>query len=205
MSNLETINLKIPVTVNNKVINNILIYNDGEILFDFNRAEITPYPNRFTWDKLSELTIEEVKLAKKLNLNRKDNFIIINRTHNYFKETRYDLYINSKDIAVKNKREEIYMEVDESTAFIPVAELYFTHGAVKQEISKEGKHSIQYDINTPFTAKEGQISRRELTDLGKEIEQLEKRFTELNIKIPSYEIKYLVKNFKVIEREKSHE
>lgn len=203
MSNLETINLQGQTIIDGKTINNILIYGDGEVLFDCKRAEINEYPSRFSWEKLSTIIIEEVKLAKKLNLSRKDNFIIINKEHNYFNESRYDLYIHTKDIRVKNKREEISMELDDKTTFIPVADLYFTYGATKIEKLKDNdSRRIEYDSLHPFTAKEGQISRCELTDLGKEIEVLEKKFEELNIKIPSYEIKALVKNFKVTEREK---
>ena len=103
MSNLETINLQGQTIIDGKTINNILIYGDGEVLFDFKRAEINEYPSRFSWEKLSTITIEEVKLAKKLNLSRKDNFIIINKEHNYFNESRYDLYIHTKDIATPDE------------------------------------------------------------------------------------------------------
>lgn len=202
MSNLQTINVKSFVKVNDKEINNILIYNDGEVLFDFRRAEILKFPSKFSWDKLAEITIEEVKLAKKLNLNRKDNFIIINKTHNYFKEQRYDLYINSKDVRVENKREEKYMELEDRIEYIPVADLYFTHVAKEFMKTREGEVCIEYDSNKPFVSKECQITRSELTELGKEIKALELKFKELRINVPSYDLKALVKNFNITEREK---
>lgn len=200
MSNLETISLKGHTVIMDKIINNILIYNDGEILFNCRRAEIQEFPSKFSWDQLSTITIEEVKLAKKLNLNRTDNFIIINKEHNYFNETRYDLYVNTKDIRVENRREEEYMKLDDRINFIPVADLYFTNGAEKVERNKNGIDIIKYDVNTPFTAKEGLISRHELTTLGKEVEELSQKFKELKIGIQSYYVKDLLKHFNVTER-----
>lgn len=82
--------------VNGKLIEEIYIYKDGEILLHVRRSWLENvrenYENLYCGD-LIEITISgEVKRANKLNLNRKDNFLHKTKK-DYYLHSGYSLYI----------------------------------------------------------------------------------------------------------------
>lgn len=87
--------------VNNKTIENIYLYDKGNIIIHIRRGWLECVKNDYSYiylGDLTEITIDKkVKRANKLNLNRKDNFLLKEKSE-YRINDGVSLYININNI-----------------------------------------------------------------------------------------------------------
>ena len=129
------------------------IYQDGKILYKTDRTyleyeeltqnnELKKYYN----NRVKSFKIEEPKRAIKLNLNRNDNFYIMEKIDNYIKG--YVLYINANNIQVDFLGDLLSFKTDHEQNFIDAYKLTFKYGFVIDEtISKEVDKSYKLEKN----------------------------------------------------------
>ena len=129
------------------------IYQEGKILYKTDRTylelnELTQnnelkkhYNNR-----IKSFKIEEPKRAIKLNLNRDDNFYIMEKISDYTKG--YVLYIHSSNMQVEFLGDLLSFKTEHEQNFIDAYKLTFKYGFVIDEtISKEVDKSYKLEKN----------------------------------------------------------
>jgi len=113
----------------------IRIYKDGEVLFKSDRGYIgrheingekvgTSYPDRITNFNLKN----EIKRANKLNLNRKDNFHIVEEIPYHYPSRASVLYVYADEINVESLGEMKAMVTTDETNYIDTYKLTFNSG-----------------------------------------------------------------------------
>lgn len=129
------------------------IYQDGKILYKTDRTylefeeltqnnELKKYYN----NRVKSFRIEEPKRAIKLNLNRNDNFYIMEKISDYTKGCV--LYIHASNIQVEFLGDLLSFKTEHEQNFIDAYKLTFKYGFVINEtISKEVDKSYKLEKN----------------------------------------------------------
>lgn len=113
----------------------IRIYKDGEVLFKSDRGYIeqkefkgekieTIYNGRITNFNLKK----EIKRANKLNLNRKDNFYIVEKIPYHYPPRASVLYIHADEINVESLGDKKAFITEDETNYIDTYKLTFNSG-----------------------------------------------------------------------------
>ena len=180
-----------PMVVNGKEINNIIIYKNGKELFKLNKGYFEMKINNILSDDIISFKISEPSKAIKLNLNRKDNFYLLDKENfERWKEREYILYINEEEIKINKIYESLLYKNEFEKKFIKTADLTFVYGCKTKE--KEYKN---------ITANALGITRTEITEKGKKFNEILKDLENKKIKINSYELEQLLKYYDLVKKE----
>lgn len=180
-----------PMVVNGNEVNNIVIYKNGKELFKLNCGFFEMKINNFLPKDIIAFKISEPVKAIKLNLNRNDNFYMLDKENfERWKERKYILYINEKEIKINKIYESLLYQNEFEKNFIKTADLTFVYGCSTKE--KEYKNITVDSLG---------ITRREITEKGKSFNSLLKDLEDKKIKINSYELKELLKYYDLVKKE----
>ena len=181
-----------PMVVNGKEINNIIIYKNGKELFKLNKGYFEMKINNILSEDIIAFKISEPVKAIKLNLNKKDNFYMLDKEEfERWKEKKYILYINEEEIKINKTYETLFYKNEFSQNFIKTADLTFIYGCSTKE--KEYKNIACNSLG---------ITRTEITEKGKIFNELLKDLEDKKIKINSYELKELLKYYELVKKNK---
>ena len=181
-----------PMVVNGKEINNIIIYKNGKELFKLNKGYFEMKINNILSDDIISFKISEPSKAIKLNLNRNDNFYMLDKKNfGRWNEKQYILYINENEINVNKIYETLLYENEFEKNFILTADLTFVYGCKTKE--KECKE---------ITVNSRGITRTEITEKGEKFNELLKDLEDKKIKINSYELEQLLKYYDLVKKNK---
>lgn len=179
-----------PMVVNGKEINNIVIYKNGKELFKLNQGFFKMKINNILSEDIISFKISEPTKAIKVNLNRKDNFYILDKENfERWKERKYILYINEEEVKVNKIYESLLYKNDFEKNFIKTADLTFIYGCSTKE--KEYKEITVNSLG---------ITRKEITEKGEKFNELLKDLEDKKIKINSYELKELLKYYDLVKK-----
>ena len=140
------------------------IYQEGKILYKTDRTylelneliqnnEIKSFYN----NRLKSFKIEDPKRAIKLNLNRNDNFYIMEKVSDYTKG--YILYIHANNVQVDFLGELLSFKTEHEQNFIDAYKLTFKYGfTINETISKEVDKNYKLEKNETLytTQKDGE-------------------------------------------------
>jgi len=113
----------------------ISIYKDGAILYSCNSSKLEPkyldskntIESNEYMHNIKSITLQKaIKQARKLDMNRKDNFYI---TESNSYETGYALYIHASEISVETLGEYLRLETAGEKDYQILYKLTFNHGA----------------------------------------------------------------------------
>ena len=117
-------------------IGKLVVYRDGVVLFektrDFEKLGVwkNGRVNGSGSDRIVSFNLSSApKNARKVNLNRNDNFLVKYDAGVYIKERKTALYIHASEVSVENLGEFVSMEHDGEKDFLNAYKLVFNHGA----------------------------------------------------------------------------
>lgn len=207
------------------------IYKDGEILWSTNRGYIESVEienkteKRFMTNRIMGFNLKnEVKKANKLNLNRKDNFKIVERLEYSYPERQEVLYIHADEVNVELIGEIISLKTEDQTSYINAFKLDFKEGFTvekwnarelpsgyifqsekeKRSYFTSGKKSFVRDYytetkNEMFVTGD-YITRTEYSDFRQNARNLENEFESMGVKISSYDLEKILKTYNIIKK-----
>lgn len=180
-----------PMVVNGNEVNNIVIYKNGKELFKLNCGFFEMKINNFLSKDIIAFKISEPVKAIKLNLNRNDNFYMLDKENfERYQERKYILYINEKEIKINKIYESLLYQNEFEKNFILTADLTFVYSCKTKE--KEYKNITVNSLG---------VTRRETTEKGERFNELLKDLEDKKIKINSYELKQMLKYYDLVKKE----
>jgi len=180
-----------PMVVNGNEVNNIVIYKNGKELFRLNCGFFEMKINNILSEDIIAFKISEPVKAIKLNLNRNDNFYMLDKEEfERWKERKYILYINEEEVKVNKIYESLLYKNEFEKKFILTADLTFVYSCKTKE--KEYKNITVNSLG---------IIRREITEKREKFNELLKNLEEKKIKINSYELEQLLKYYNLVKKE----
>ena len=185
------------VTVNGKSIelHNIVIYKNGKELFRTNGY----FSHKGSYNDIWQFKIDAPKLSNKLNLNRTDNFVIKEQKQPeslYRREKTYTLYIHENNAPMTIKEEEkLECSDSEDTYYVTFVEIFIPHEKRQSKGTWEASFLQLYNRRSEKT-KYGE-------KLKKTVDKLVKEFSELSIQVDGYQIKDILKYYKLVRRKKN--
>ena len=121
-----------------------------------------------------------IKLAKKINFNRKDNFIIKSERDSYF--IKYDLYLHESEFESIKHFQKIVTDNADYIQRANYAELTFKHGFTyeKYNYNKETKKGFYTNEKArTLTQLNGYYLPRELKPHGQEIKKIQEKLQKI--------------------------
>ena len=190
------------MNIDGKEISKIIIYEAGKVLYTSNcgwiEGVVKDYINNNTEIKSFNL-LQEPKKALKLNLERNDNFYMLDKQYKidfpYDKESKYILYINSSEIKVNNTIEKVNYSTKTEVCYINTSELEFLNGFTYRRYNKDTKEYELTEGNKIQAIRTGEV-RHVLTEFGKEVEKVKKYLNDKKISISLYDLEKLIENKK---------
>lgn len=114
----------------------LVVYRDGVVLFEKTRdfEKLGIWKNGRVNGSGSDIIVSfnlssAPKNARKVNLNRNDNFLVKYDAGVYIKERKTALYIHASEVSVENFGEFVSVEHDGEKDFLNAYKLVFNHGA----------------------------------------------------------------------------
>ena len=201
--------------VGNKYIENVVIYEKGEVLFETKSGQISCLVDDRTLD-VTEINVTEVKNANKVNLNRTDNFVVKSGT-DWFGDKLYTLYlINGQDVEYRETIERKVMETDTEIHYLTYAYLTFNKGAyynrlVKLTEEEEMIYNKRYarkeivDYNEVLIAQR-YYSRTEEKEFGRQVREVYEKLTnEVGLDVSKYYLEKALKEYDIIIKKKERD
>lgn len=182
-------------------IENIKIYKDGKILFETKHGW---FEHHYSSDKSTDVTTiylkDKVKRSTKLNLQRKDNFIIKEQASIGFEQKSYTLYIHESNANISELPETIDWETDTEKHFVIPYILNIPHNRM---VYQKENNELTNDIR--FSIIEHKYSRREKTPFGKKVDEMKKKLEEHIYNIGTFETANLLKHYDIIPKKTEKE
>ena len=150
-----------PYLINNGKVENILFYNDSGIIAQTNRGWIGS-------NRIDVLEFNDLEFSKrnKLNLERKEHFFIKSpKQSSYDPSTQYDIYIYIPSTSMK------LQPLGELEAIKTDTQIHFGKFYELTATFNDG-YSFSKDTHETRKFMEGYYTRFELTDLGKQINEI---------------------------------
>lgn len=198
--------------VGNKYIDNVVIYEKGEILFETKSGRNSCLVDDRMLD-VTGINVTEVKNANKVNLNRTDNFVVKSGT-DWFGDKLYTLYlINGQDVEYRETIEKKAMETDIEINYLTYAYLTFNKGVyynkfVKLTEEEEMIYNKRYmkkeivDYNEVLVAQRC-YSRTEEKEFGKQVREMQDILANaLGIGVGRYSVEKALKEYDIIIKKK---
>lgn len=180
-------------------IRSIKIYNESGVIYE-------TIQGWFQYNNFEDVTSieldKEVKRANKLNLNRKDNFIIKNESNSYF--IKYDLYIHESEFENIKHFQKVVIDNADYIQRANFSELTFKHEFTYQKYNynKEAKEGYYTSEKArTLTQLNGYYLPRELKDHGQQKKRIrEKLQNMLHVNyISDCDIEQFMKEFKEVK------
>ena len=167
--------------INNKEVQNIIIFENGQKLFETKMSWFELSKANYN-DRITSFNVTDLKRKNKVDLKEKNNFYV--NSINEYGEKGCTLYLlNGKDIKINNVYEELFHDSKEEKSWLLVADINFLQGAL-----------IRDENITNAIVRKRYIVRRELKQAGIEkqriITVLKKHKIEYN-----YNIEKLINEF----------
>lgn len=184
-----------------KEVGSIKIYNASGVIYE----TIQGWFELKSYEDIVSIELEkEVKLAKKINFNRKDNFIIKSDCESYC--IKYDLYLHESEFESIKHFQKIVIDNADYIQRANYAELTFKHDFTynKYNYNKETKNGFYTEEKArTLTQLNGYYLPRELKPHGQEKEKIRKKLQEiLHIDhICDYYLDDFMKQFKEVKKE----
>jgi hypothetical protein len=196
-----------PYYVLGKELHGIRIYNAGKIIYENNCGWLEHHekPGNPSQDCVSIEVPEPIKISNKLNLNRTDNFIIIEqkKPHSIYgpDEREYMLYIHESHAKVMNLGEKTSCETD-TTIYI---ETYLKIDLPNTRLEYTGKRSEKDDSLILEEVQHESVTvatnySTKLKEFGEMIKRTEKDLEKEGIKINSHDLEKLLKKYDLVRR-----
>ena len=97
--------------INNKEVQNIIIFENGQKLFETKMSWFELYNANYN-NRITSFNVTDLKRKNKVNLKEKSNFYV--NSINEYGEKGYTLYLlNGKDIKINNVYEELFYDSKE--------------------------------------------------------------------------------------------
>lgn len=189
-----------PYVVDGKEINTIKIYDQTGIIYTTNCGwfEVSGYCGDVTKVTLNN----EVKHARKLNFNRKDNFII-KTTDSSFKDC-YDLYLYIDEFESVEHFEKVVIDNKDYIQRGKFATITFKNEFEHEDTELNKDTQLKHITKTAKTLTQlnGYYLPRELKQLGKDKERIEEKLKKIFHKdyINSFYLDEFMKEFKEVKK-----
>ena len=192
--------LKILYMEDGKEINNIVIYGDGKELYKSNQPYITIVDeNNREYDSQEIILVGDIKRANKVNLNRKDNFYVVDKENKYFSDKGYILYIHESEIKVNSVTEKVALKLKHEVNYKKVFNITLK-GNIKYKEYDKDLHDYVSLVKNNVNITQRFYSKCELTEYGKKLKEIEEFFKNNKINITRYDLEKLIdKKDKLIE------
>ena len=184
-----------------KEIGSIKIYNTSGVIYE----TIQGWFEYGSLEDIVSIELEkEVKLAKKINFNRKDNFIIKSERDSYF--IKYDLYLHESEFESIKHFQKTVIDNADYIQRANYAELTFKHEFTyeKHNYNRETKKSFYTEEKArTLTQLNGYYLPRELKPHGQEKKRIQEKLQEiLHLDyISDFYLDDFMKQYKEIETE----
>ena len=187
--------------VDGREVNKIRIFDKTGIRFEtssgwFERKE---YPNRIPAFMLPERPVRKLKE----NLTVSYPYYISDKDAPSYEKNRVILYLPAEMVSFKDTGEIVLFDMEERISYANSCEITIHAQCseyVKDENSLDGFKYITGEFKDITIQEHTRVTREELKQLGKDIEELEASFKQLGIIVNSYEIGRILKNFTVTKR-----
>ena len=201
MTKLSTVKgLKILYMEDGKEINNIVVYGNGKELYKSNQPYITIVneDNR-EYDSIEIILEGDIKRANKINLDRKDNFYMVDKENKYFSDKGYILYIHESEIKINSVTEKVALKLKHEVNYKKVFNITLK-GNIKYKAYDKHLHSYISCIRNNVNITQRFYSKSVVTEYGKKLKEIEEFFKNNKINITRYDLEKLIdKKDKLIE------
>lgn len=201
MTKLSTVKgLKILYMEDGKEINNIVVYGNGKELYKSNQPYITIVneDNR-EYDSIEIILEGDIKRANKINLDRKDNFYVVDKGNKYFSDKGYILYIHESEIKINSVIEKVALKLKHEINYKKIFNITLK-GNIKYNTYDKDLHSYISCIRNNVNITQRFYSKSVVTEYGKKLKEIEEFFKNNKININRYDIEKLIdKKDKLIE------
>lgn len=201
MTKLSTIKgLKVLYMEDGKEISNIIIYGDGKELYKANQPYITIVGDNNLECDSKEIILEgDIKKANKINLNRKDNYYVLDKENKYFSDKSYILYIHKEEIKINNITEKVALKLKHQINYKKIFNITLK-GNIKYKTYDKDLHDYVSLVKNNVNITQRFYSKCELTEYGKKLKEIEEFFKNNKINITRYDLEKLIdKKDKLIE------
>ena len=192
MTKLTTVKgLKI-LYMEGKEISNIIIYGNGKELYRSNQPYITIVDeNNREYDSKEIILVGDIKRANKINLDRKDNYYVVDKENKYFSDKGYILYIHESEIKINNVTEKVALKLKHVVNYKKIFNVTLK-GNIKYKAYDKELHDYVSLVKNNVNITQRFYSKCELTEYGKKIKEIEEFLKNINVNINRYELEKII-------------
>lgn len=192
MTKLTTVKgLKI-LYMEGKEISNIIIYGNGKELYRSNQPYITIVDeNNREYDSKEIILVGDTKRANKINLDRKDNYYVVDKENKYFSDKGYILYIHESEIKINNVTEKVALKLKHEVNYKKIFNITLK-GNIKYKSYDKELHDYVSLVKNNVNITQRFYSKCELTEYGKKIKEIEEFLKNINVNINRYELEKII-------------
>ncbi|WP_340819029.1 hypothetical protein [Methanolobus sp. WCC4] len=168
------------IKINNKEyqIEKIHIFNKEGILYSTYSGWFEKYIGIYLSEDITEFTLNDVVLKRKINYNLETNFIISLGKDDYSNEKLCELYIHDATVQTI-KKQVVKLETNTTTTY--------------HDIKKITLNELEFNVSDNITIQD--------TDFGIKVKQFEKMFKDDNIDINRYHIQKILELYNIEKKE----